>query len=110
MVQDGQVGQVDPHSGQLRFLHVYIWVINHSYSDKSGHIMEFSLNYDLAKFSKLAKNFDHWPKRWWELNPGPRFISLMLYQMGHRAFCTTYALNNHQFIVLPRMTDFAKLS
>ena len=51
----------------------------------------------LSKFSKLAKNFDHSPKLWWKLNPGPRIISLMLYQIGHWAFCSTCASNKHQF-------------
>ena len=34
----------------------------------------------------------------------------MLYQIGHWAFCTTCASNNHQFHVLPCMTGFSKLS
>ena len=63
-----------------------------------------------SKLAKLAKNFDHWPQNWWELNPGPRIISLMVYQIGHWTFCTTCVLNNHQFHVLPCMTGFVKLS
>ena len=46
-----------------------------------------------VKLVKLAKTFNHWPKLWWELNP-EAIISLMLSQIGHWAFCTTYASNN----------------
>ena len=38
----------------------------------------------LSKMSKLAKLA--WPKLWWDLNPGPMIISLMLYQIGQLSF------------------------
>ena len=63
-----------------------------------------------VKLVKLAKNFNHWSKLWWDLNPGTRIIGLMLYQISHWVFCTTCASSNHQFHVLPCMNGFVKLS
>ena len=57
-------------------------------NDNIGVIRQFKINgvfpkLPINKLSKLDKKCDHWPKFWWEQNPGPRFISLMLYQIGH---------------------------
>ena len=33
---------------------------------------------EFVKLVKLTKNFNHWPKLWWEMNPGSKIISLTL--------------------------------
>ena len=45
--------------------------------------------------TKLVKNIYHQTKTW-ELNPGPKIISQMFYQICHRAFCACKNLKQSQ--------------
>ena len=63
------------------FLKLYFWIIL-CLNTLIGVFPKLQVN-KFAKLVKLAKTFNHWPKLWWELNPSPKIISLLLSQIAN---------------------------